>query len=186
MYVCHNLRLVYLAVPRTASRSIAQYLTERHNAVPEGKNHMPGGHHGINVPVLEQCQADGYRVVSVVRNPWDYMVSWWHHGQHWLKTNGWSEYLRVWPVSEKNRYHLNGRPFLRWTQVSTDIIRYEELLPGLEEILGEVVQLPRKGISDDRKPYHTYYNEEDRQFIADWYAPEIEEYGYRFEGEVDQ
>lgn len=181
MYVSHKLRIVYMAVPRTASRSVAQFLRREHAAQITGRKGM-GGHHGISGPDLQDCKHLGYRIICPVRNPWDVIVSWWHHNRNWFgPTNAeFAKFVGRFPIDGRNKYLYEGRLYWSWAQHATRIVRYENLRQDLGRLLQVPINLPEIGISD-RKPYQDYYDDELREFVAEAFAPEIREYGYSFE-----
>jgi hypothetical protein len=44
-------------------------------------------------------------------------------------------------------------------------------------------EIPRSNVTRSREsdlPYQSYYTSRTRDLVADWYAPEVELFGYRF------
>ena len=185
MYVCHKLKVVYFGVPRTASRSVARFLQEDHKAVPI-RNKSPGGaHHNIAFPELNRCRELNYRVIATVRNPWDIIVSWWHHNQNWFGRGNaeFEKFVRRFPMDGRNQYLCEDRMYLRYTREATHVIKYERLKTDLQRVLRVPVELPSIGVSD-RQLYSRYYNAELRDFVAEAFAEEIEQYRYTFKGRL--
>lgn len=185
MYVCHSLKIVYFGVPRTASRSVAQFLREEHDAVPI-RNKSPGGsHHNISFPELRRCREFDYRVIATVRNPWDIIVSWWHHNKDWFGRDNaeFEKFARRFPIDGRNKYSCEGRMYLRYTREATHIIKYERLRTDLARVIRRPVTLPTIGVSE-RRLYSTYYDSDLRDFVAEAFAEEIEQYGYKFKGRL--
>lgn len=182
MYVSHSLRCVYMAVPRTGSRSVARWLQDDHAARASRKKAVHGNHHGVDAPVLAECRKMGYRIICPVRNPWDVIVSWWHHNPNWfgLGNAEFPQFVEWFPKHGRNRYLDEGRLYSFWSQHATRIVKYERLRQDLARILHVPINLPHIGKSA-RGPYQEYYTPELRDYVAEKFAPEIEQYGYRFE-----
>lgn len=182
MYVSHKLRCVYMAVPRTASRSVSTWLKEEHAGRGINQKAAMGSHHGISMPTLVTCKKMGYKIICPVRNPWDVIVSWWHHNPRWFGADNeeFAKFVEWFPKHGKNKYLDEGRLYWYWAQHSTRIVRYERLRQDLARILRVPINLPSIGVSD-RRPYHTYYTPELRDYVGEKFAPEIEEYGYSFQ-----
>ena len=69
MHISHKHRFVYIGIPRTGSRSMFQWLSDNY------QSENLGGHHDCNVPE----EFSDYLVFTVVRNPYDRMVSGWFY-----------------------------------------------------------------------------------------------------------
>ncbi len=185
MYVSHELKIVYFGVPRTGSRAVAQFLKERHKAHAVGKSVRLGEHHGIDPHTLKRCREFDYRIIATVRNPWDVIVSWWHHNPEWFgKPNAeFAQFARRFPRHQKNKYLLEDRLFLRYTREATHVIKWERLEKDLARVIRQPVELPVLGASD-RQPYQTYYDAELRDFIGEAFAEEIAQFKYSFKGKA--
>lgn len=110
MLACHNPEWVFVAIPKTATRSIALYLKTHFNTTGEA------GHQTV---IPDKWKS--HYSFCVVRNPYDRMCSYW-----------WSTCMRP---NSKMRWSfekfLNGyyRPQLRWVLGNriNKILRYETL-----------------------------------------------------------
>jgi len=127
---------------------------------------------------------------TVVRNPWDRMVSVFH----FLRQRGdlpqgldfpaWIENLDLtdhFTAPQARSFMLDGK------QISSmHVLRFENLQEEwavLASVLGVSGQLPHRNRSSHR-PYAEYYNQKTRQAVADRYAVEIAALSYRFEPAV--
>jgi hypothetical protein len=178
MYVDHEAGIVFLAQPRTGSRAIKDWISNR-NGVD-----LIGPHHSVDPAFLKVLQSEGYRSFSVVRNHWDIVVSFYYlnrlHGNReefhaWITRfvhrDGWVDH-----GGEKGSFRI----FWKLRPYSDELLRYEHgLAERRSKLYGEPVVLPSIGISD-RKPYRDYYTEALRQYVADWFADEIATLGYEF------
>lgn len=115
MNICHEHKLVFLAVPRTACRSAFKYLDRELNfggGVPT---------HDMRVPAL--CRH--YEVFTVVRNPYSRLVSCW----------GWFRRLKM------NPDRPSGKPLFataaeEWEDFSNTIRAAVDRLPKLKQAWG--------------------------------------------------
>ena len=69
MIISHVHRYVYIAIPRTGSKSMNRWLMDHYDG------EWVGYHHDWRVPAT----ADGYLVFTIVRNPYEKVVSGWYH-----------------------------------------------------------------------------------------------------------
>jgi len=134
---------------------------------------------------------DNYFKFTVERNPWERQVSLYTH-REWKKGNTdlnfdrdmrsvlyrSTEYVRLdnWSI-----YAIGDRI------VADRVLRYEHLEDDLLGLSRELefpapLRLPNlRQYSKDRPHYSTFYSDETRRLVAEWYSKEIEALGYRFE-----
>ena len=118
------------------------------------------------------------------RNPWDRQVSFYH--QRYRRRPAppaFDDFLRFDRRARLNNYDiysLNG-------EVCVDFVgRYENLAEDFGRVLGEIgvdkqIELPHvKSFTKVRIPYQSYYTDESRAVVGDWYAREIALLGYAF------
>ena len=146
-----------------------------------------------------------YYKFSIVRNPWDRVVSAWSYlkggGMHledkilalrYLgRFNNFNDFIVRW-INEKNIYKIvNFHPQYTFIcdaekNIKMDfLIRYEELDEGLAMVnkklsLGWPEKLPCRNPSSREKSYQDYYSEESKQIVANVYQTDIEMFGYKF------
>ena len=129
---------------------------------------------------------------AFVRNPWDWMVSYYHyllekadHHRHRLvrRLRGFEEYLEY----EIRRNKAGQTQFLRDAagQMLVDFVgRFESLEADFAQVcsrLGLVARLPRMNRSR-HNDYRTYYNARTIELVARHFRAEIELFGYTFDG----
>ncbi|MCI2395198.1 sulfotransferase family 2 domain-containing protein [Aliiroseovarius sediminis] len=147
------------------------------------------------VGLVTPQQIEGYFVVTLVRNPWDRMVSYYH----WLKAQHFdhpavdlahaltfSEFLNH-PFTQDS---FANAPFASYVtdqhgHERCDLFARMEALPAdlapFEAHLGfQFGRMPHENRSDRDADYRTYYNDEDAELIADICAPDIRRFGYVF------
>lgn len=136
-----------------------------------------------------------YFVITLVRNPWDRMVSYYH----WLKAQnfdhpavglahmlGFSEFLN----HRFTRNRFRDEPFGSYVtdargQEKCDLFARLEHLPDdlarFEAHLGFSLRpLPHVNRSERAADYRGYYNDRDAALLADICATDIERFGYSF------
>lgn len=124
MIVSKSLKYVYIAIPRTGSKSMCQWLVDHYG----GEWH--GGHHDWRVPD-EFCD---FHVFTVVRNPYEIQASGWYFTpviDPPEKTSTYAEACRNWqppddrPVAQKQ--------FIEWSGIS-QILYFEHMPACLAEL----------------------------------------------------
>lgn len=179
MYICPEIQLIYLAQPRTASRSVAQFLQSN---TPMRRQ---GGHHDVDVVELKFRKDDGWRVVTAVRNHFDIIVSWYHHNPNWFSRpkgqETFANFVRDFTTNKNNQYVKPHAMFKTFQELATDIVRYETLWDDLIPVTGLAATSERPHVgASERKPYREYYDEVTRAYVEGYYQREMKKYGYEF------
>ena len=180
---------IFIHINKTAGTSIGQAIG------------LPVKHHLMATEVMEQIGMDAWNQAfkfTVVRNPWDKVVS---HYEYRRKKNKTEIASRDVPFSEwvfktygpnKDTFYYNNprsfQPQVEWLKdtdgvVSMDyIIRFESINEGFEQVcdaIGLDVELPHLNASK-RVDYRSYYNAETRAIVAQWFREDIQAFGYEF------
>ena len=144
--------------------------------------------------IVPEAVMDGAMVVTLVRNPWDRMVSYYH----WLSDQtfdhpmvalaqqvSFAEFLRDAALQASILQHPYGRYV-----AGADAKERETLFIRLENFakdaapfaahLGFDPVLPRVNVSRRERGYHGYYGDEDRAIVARLCAEDIARFGYDF------
>ncbi|QNM83077.1 hypothetical protein H8M03_01560 [Sphingomonas sabuli] len=151
----------------------------------------PDSHYGNDGALGRDVQdwPDGYRVFSVVRNPWDRFVSGWKYLPT-LRDKSLREVLADLPTEGHDYRHLtrpqsailfddSGRP------VFHELLRFETLQADFDRLCDRLgkprTALPRAKASkhDD---YRTYYDERTRDAVGDLFLQDVVNFDYAFEG----
>jgi hypothetical protein len=213
MRISHRHKFVFLATPRTASTSMRRVLDEHSDIrsvhISKTLVEIPFYHH-ICASVLMRIfmdqgwNWDSYFRFCVVRNPYDRVVSLYHHQLSLIRRKcggGVVGCVRYWQ-SEKPRfrdYVMHLKPSNRLTtslqyfvcdetgleQVDA-VLRYENLSDQFAEVCARLgIPMPLEGIpktnvSGNRRHYRTYYDDDTRAKVAETYQHEIERFGYSF------
>ena len=139
-------------------------------------------------------ELDHMFLFTLVRNPWDRLVSYYH----WLRNqrfdhpavglardNNFAEFLKHTHTQNSIRNTPYGSYFVdaSGNERSGHFIRLEHLateLPEVEAHLGCRLDLPRANVSDRDPDYRTYYTDDSADLVATICASDIVRFDYRF------
>jgi hypothetical protein len=136
-----------------------------------------------------------YYKFGFVRNPWDWQVSLYHwtletpeHYQHKLFKSmaGFDEYIR-WRVAPENKVLQKSFLMDQDENLLVDFVgRFETLEKDFKKVCERVkitTYLPHINKSTHRD-YQTYYDANSRELVREHFAPDINYFGYDFDGET--
>ena len=135
---------------------------------------------------------DSYFSFAIVRNPWDWQVSLYtyaignsDHYQHEKVKNfgSFDRYIR-WRCERAVRHQRDFVCAADGEQLVDFVGRYENLQNDFNSIckrIGVAAKLPTLNVSKT-KNYREYYDRETRELVGDAFAPDIELFGYEFDG----
>ncbi len=171
MYVHEEKKVGFIAHPRTASTATGHVLTEL--GFIQRINH-----HGFK----PEWDLTGWNVFSTVRDPFDLMVSWYHHKKRY-RAISFQEWLPLF-LKESNQYLDQGLFF--GVDYSQHWLHYETLQADFDEtmrLLGfPQREIPWKNVSVDRpdKPLSEYYNDSKLiNLMTSYFGKEINTHGYQ-------
>ena len=133
---------------------------------------------------------------AMIRNPWARMVSRYimgiptshtdNHGVQWKTFEEFLETRHVWinehfdPIRSWNTqydYVCDDNDIVRCDMLRLEHMN-EELIPYLQLNTSFIA---RKNVGEYTKDYKDYYNEQTIQIVADWYAQDIDHWGFDFD-----
>lgn len=134
---------------------------------------------------------DALQPVTLVRNPWDRLVSYYH----WLRDQGFEHpavalaktvTFRDFVLDDGTAAAFGAAPYASYVAGGLDPIymRLEYLsadLAPFEELLGFSLDVPRANVSDRRRDWRGYYDTDTRDRVADFCAADISAFSYRFD-----
>ena len=169
MLVFWKQRLVILAIPKTGTSALAEALAPRASMVvsdpPELKHAPVYRYNRFFRPMFERMGADDMELLAVVREPVDWLGSWWRYRQRPFldgrptSTAGvtFDAFCRAWAGPERDRPpHAAVGSQAKFVEPRPNGIRvthlfaYEDqpaLLAFLAHRLGESVEMPRRNVS---------------------------------------
>lgn len=138
---------------------------------------------------------EGYFIVTLVRNPWDRMVSYYH----WLreqgfkhravelaKTHDFSGFLNHPDTKAANGAEsYGGYVSVAGHEIQTCFVRLEALsedIQPFEKHLGFKLDIPHVNRSDRNADWRGYYSQADADLVGRMYAEDIARFGYEFDG----
>ena len=161
------------------------------------KGHVTFGHlnahllHGEYPEILPDKFYDNAFKFSFIRNPWDRLVSVYHHTikHHNLPFDKYCHNLYKNGLPEKKVRMEYTSQQVNWLDGPVDFIgRYENMkedwkklcvtIYGKEKPLEKF--LTHKGPKYEKKPYKTYYTDKLKNVVAELYSDDIEQFGYKF------
>lgn len=150
------------------------------------------------IDVIGQNKWDAAYKFSVVRNPWDKVVSQYKHATKMNSSNmanktiGFKDWVNC-TYGEPKDLRYYGRPQMFYPQIKwlknydgkidmDKIIRFENLNRGINEVFRTLLidkELPH--LNDTPKTnYLDFYDEQSTQIVADWFHEDLIEFGYQF------
>jgi hypothetical protein len=190
MYLHQEKKMVYLAHPKTASHSTVDALT-RVGFEPQFPDE---GHHA---PFHEQRLLKRYKwpprenwlVFTTIRNHWDWAVSLAFARRKFQRRNipdtEWS--VEMFKTVLRPCYYIEENKLFGLHAPHADIIiKFEHLEDDLNFVLSQrdlgpvELQHLRPTVWREKQSYREYYTDETRNYIAERFKGEIEEYGYEF------
>lgn len=196
-------QFIFLHPPRTGGTSVENYLrdyTEFPDQITRQGNlrHFPMHMYS---EIFGKSIKDFYKF-SIVRNPWDRMVSYYFHLFGEYREEAFDQMLML--AGKKGKLQQGGFPregtpyfdFTSCTQWLNEDIRYEgrvehirfenlqedfENVCGILDIVKRKLDWTNRTIGVDREHYSKYYNEKRADVIAEVYADDIESFNYKYE-----
>ena len=220
--LCEKHKFIYVPIPKTASSSIKLALIPFYDKAKEYeiyKGDALGYNLGykiskfywhkvyrenIKIRDIRKFKNEGYVVFTVVRNPWDRLVSCYENKvndkyakrRRFKEGASFEEFLDFVCKTPDNSKKADPHWKSQYTFVSmTDklfvnhICYFESLQDNLndlfQEIAGEDVVLPHLIRSNRKKDYRLYYTDETREMVAKRFAKDVKLFKYEFEKKRD-
>jgi len=179
--ILHDKKIIFVHAPRTSGTSIENEILSD-QLVPDTQKHLRASQ--IRSTIKEQW--NDYFKFTIVRNPWDRVISMYHqvfHQAYGIRGNKplefFLQYYRPAPWE-------HGIQCSDYADEEMDlIIKFEDREHGLkklEEATGLKINSSRKSRSRERekKDYREYYNDFTKNSVAKYFAKDIKLYNYSF------
>lgn len=186
-YISHDLRFIYVRVPRTASGTFTHYLEKfcATHAKPAGQQHASA----IALAEIHAAQWPDYLTFGFIRNPWDWLVSM-YHGNISASPFG-KEPI---PGRPQNTLSPHAAPIQRVNMDFETWVRQRQSTPAdwLADASGEIMvdevrrfedfipDVPVKVGGKDRPHYREWYTDDLAAYVESKCAREIEIGSYAF------
>ena len=209
MLISDQKKFIFVHISKTAGTSIRAALEPYSIKSPSGKWHsllrrfdLPKNYsnykfsrHAFLSEASEKMPNNLYQTYfkfAVVRNPWDRLVSS-YHSHHGLKKelNPNRKYKEAVSFHEhlERQHRRKNFQLSRITNVDGDIdldfmLRFEQLASDVEQLAEKLdlnISLPHRNHSFRKKAaYQDYYDQNSKNFVAKYWADEIDLLGYQF------
>ncbi len=163
---------------------------------------LPVKHHLTAREIIARIGPDRWNTAykfTLVRNPWDKVVSHYEYRRKKNKTEiasrniTFSQWVKMTYGKDKDTFYYDNpksfQPQVDWLKdndgnINIDFIgKFESIAQDFKQIrlaIGNHAQLPHLNASK-RASYQDYYNSETRGIIADWFHEDLTTFGYEFE-----
>ncbi len=215
MIISHGRRYIFVHIPKTGGTSLALALESRAKAddiligdTPKARQRRgrlqalrPAGRlwkHSTLADIdgiIGRAELETYFIVTLVRNPWDRVVSYYH----WLRAQrfdhpavglaqsvGFADFVRA----EQTIASLRANSYGSYVRAAdgvehcTAFVRLEHLaddIAGFERHLGFGLRQERSNASDRQADYRGYYDDTTANIVAQACAVDIARFGYAFD-----
>jgi hypothetical protein len=187
--ISYTNKFIFIHINKTAGTSI------EHTLKPYGHKtvrnpHMGGFKHSQHFTMGEykkylSDEYDKYYKFTVVRNPWDRVVSYYFKGaiQNNLSFTEWV--IDKYKNKNFQDYQRMYDPCINWIDVNEldYIIRFETLENDFNDMcskLGLDCSLQKHNVNNKRGNYRDYYNEETKKLIEEYFNSDIKLFNYKF------
>jgi hypothetical protein len=192
MIISKKYKFIYYAHPKTGTTSIEEVFGDLNDVRKPGRlrnKHIWPDLFAEYTPIAQECS--DYFTFGFVRNPWDYVCSWYCFRQritdknhkNYVGETSFRDFVIKYttsPVTTMCSFFAVG------TENCVDYIgRYETLQQDLNTVCDKIGirkrKLPKLNKSVHKTKHYTeYYDDESREIVAERYAQDIELFGYKF------
>ena len=171
-------KVIFIHIPKNAGTSIETYFANDSFRI------QPTKHADIHeIKRKFKNSYNNYKKFTIIRNPYDKMVSWYFY----LKRNLGENYnvieFNEWIKDTSKFWHVNDpvsylKPQFEWIDNTVEIIKFENINEELNNFFGEKINLPITNKSN-RNHYLEYYNENSLDIIYNRYKKDFKKYNYK-------
>ena len=176
--IIEEYKAIFIHIPKNAGSSIEKLFENSSFRV------QPSKHADIHVIKRKfKNSYNNYRKFTIVRNPYDKMVSWYFY----LKRNLGEEHEIVdfneWIKDPMQFWHADDpesflNPQYTWVDDTVEILRFENLNEDINMFFGKDLQLPVTNKSN-HEHYTNYYNKCSADIIYNRYKEDFKKYNYK-------
>ena len=171
-------KAIFIHIPKNAGTSIEEYFGNGSVRI------QPNKHADIyEIKRKFKNSYNNYRKFTIIRNPYDKMISWYFY----LKRNLGENYniieFNKWIKDPSKFWHANDpisflKPQYEWIDNTVEIIKFENINKELNDFFKEEINLPIINKSNHNN-YLEYYNKESLNIIYNRYKEDFEKYNYK-------
>ena len=178
-------KFIFVDIPKTGGSSINKVLSPYANSLVK---HQPL----VNYAIDSEFDLDEYFKFTFVRNPWEWVVSWYFYRQK--EYNEYDVPFKKWLMDENSSAYNNMGIGLSYSQsffvldkdgnIGVDFIgRFENIEKDFSDICFKL-NIPSQSLplmnKTKHKPYYEYYDDESRNFVDYKFEKDIDLFSYEF------
>jgi hypothetical protein len=191
-------KILFIHIPKTAGTSV---ITKLNDAFGEQDTKRWGvQHHATMAEWVDRIGVQKLKehfIFSVVRNPWDRMVSWFTYTFRRTEREQKKLNFKEWLRDEADPTIWRYMPQVNYLKVDGELVvdrvlLFHRLSRMWKELVGERLRgqcryprldwgLAHLNSSERKKRYQDYYDDKTRDTVADRYVEDIQEFGFTFE-----
>ena len=170
-------KAIFIHIPKNAGTSIEEYFGNGSVRI------QPNKHADIyEIKRKFKNSYNNYRKFTIIRNPYDKMVSWYFYLKRNLGDYDIIEF-NEWIKDPSKFWHANDpisflKPQCDWIDNTVEIIRFENLDNELNKFFNKKINLPITNKSNHNH-YLEYYNDESLNIIYNRYKKDFEQFNYK-------
>tara|TARA_R110002012_G_scaffold81167_1_gene205530 strand:- start:566 stop:1105 length:540 start_codon:yes stop_codon:yes gene_type:complete len=171
-------KAIFIHIPKNAGTSIEEYFGN------ESVRIQPDKHADIHeVKRKFKNSYNNYKKFTIIRNPYDKMVSWYFYLKRNLGENYKIIEFNKWIEDPSKFWHADDpisylKPQHEWIDDTMVLIKYENLDKELNQFFGKEINLPITNKSN-RNNFLEYYNKNSLDIIHDRYKEDFKKFNYK-------
>ena len=171
-------KTIFIHIPKNAGTSIEEYFGN------ESFRIQPSKHADVHeIKKKFKNSYNNYKKFTIIRNPYDKMVSWYFYLKRNLGENYNIVEFNEWIKEPSSFWHANDpisylKPQCDWIDDTVEIIKFENINKELNNFFGKIISLPITNKSN-RDHYLEYYNKESLNMVYERYKEDFEKFNYK-------
>ena len=170
-------KAIFIHIPKNAGTSIEEYFGN------ESVRIQPSKHADIHeIKSRFKNSYNNYKKFTIIRNPYDKMVSWYFYLKKNLGNYNVIEF-NDWIKDPSKFWHANDpisflKPQYDWIDDTVEIIKFENLNKEINSFFNKKINLPVTNKSNHNN-YLEYYNKQSLDIIYDKYKKDFIKFNYK-------
>jgi len=170
-------KTIFIHIPKNAGTSIEKYFSNQSFRI------QPEKHADIyEIKRKFKNSYNNYKKFTIIRNPYDKMVSWYFYLKKNLGDYNVIEF-NDWIKDPSKFWHANDpisylKPQYKWIDNTVEVIKFENINKEINKFFKEEIDLPITNKSN-HKHYLKYYNQESLDVIYDRYKEDFKKFNYK-------
>ena len=170
-------KAIFVHIPKNAGTSIEEYFGN------ESVRIQPSKHADIyEIKWKFRNSYNDYRKFTIIRNPYDKMVSWYFYLRKMLGKHHRVLEFGEWVKDPSKFWHADDpisflKPQCEWVDDTVEIIKFENLNKELNNFFDKEIKLPIINKSKHNH-YSEYYNKKSLDIIYNRYEEDFKKYNY--------